>query len=112
MKGDATETGLIKCYELLHAKSDQGTDELRSKNPQMANIPFNSSTKFTASVVDLNRTGRYSVMMKGAPEVVIDHCESIYLNGSYVALDEHQKQNFLSVVAEFGGNGERVLGFI
>ena len=70
VKGDATETGLIKCYELLHAKSDRGTDELRSKNPQMANIPFNSSTKFTASVVDLNRTGRYSVMMKGAPEVV------------------------------------------
>ena len=111
VKGDATETGLIKCYELLHAKSDLGTHELRSKNPQMANIPFNSSTKFTASVVDLNGTGRYSVMMKGAPEVVIDHCESIYLNGSYVALDKHQKQNFLNVVAEFGGNGERVLGF-
>ena len=68
VKGDAAETGLIKCYELLHAKSGHGTEELRSKNPQVANIPFNSSTKFTASVVDLNGTGRYSVMMKGGTE--------------------------------------------
>ena len=63
--GDATESGILKCYESIEGNSE----EVRQKNPKMIGIPFNSRNKYQASV-HLMEDGKHKVVMKGAPEVV------------------------------------------
>ena len=49
--------------------------------------------------------------MKGAPERVLERCSIIFMNGKDLPLDDHWKESFNAAYLEFGGLGERVLGF-
>jgi len=49
--------------------------------------------------------------MKGAPERIMDRCQTIYMNGKDELLDEKMRKNFERAYATLGGYGERVLGF-
>lgn len=53
----------------------------------------------------------YLLVMKGAPERILDACSSILLHGKEVPLDEDLKKNFNDAYLELGGMGERVLGY-
>uniref|UniRef100_A0A8C6YIF6 Sodium/potassium-transporting ATPase subunit alpha n=1 Tax=Naja naja TaxID=35670 RepID=A0A8C6YIF6_NAJNA len=54
---------------------------------------------------------RYLLVMKGAPERILDRCSSILMHGKEVPLDEEAKDAFQNAYLELGGLGERVLGF-
>ncbi|VDQ13501.1 unnamed protein product [Trichobilharzia regenti] len=49
--GDASESALLKCVEL----SFGGVTEYRRKNPKIAEIPFNSTNKYQASLAPSRR---------------------------------------------------------
>jgi len=51
------------------------------------------------------------LMMKGAPERILEHCSSIFVNGQNVPLTTEWQQSFNDAYNEIGGLGERVLGF-
>lgn len=53
---------------------------------------------------------RYLLVMKGAPERILDRCSSILMHGKEVPLDEEAKDAFQNAYLELGGLGERVLG--
>ena len=53
---------------------------------------------------------RYILVMKGAPERILDRCSTILLNGEERALDEEWREAFNQAYLELGGLGERVLG--
>ncbi len=54
---------------------------------------------------------RFLLVMKGAPERIMDRCQTIYMNGKDELLDEKMRKNFERAYATLGGYGERVLGF-
>lgn len=53
---------------------------------------------------------RYLLVMKGAPERILDRCATILLQGKEQPLDEEMKEAFQNAYLELGGLGERVLG--
>ncbi|XP_061803576.1 sodium/potassium-transporting ATPase subunit alpha-3b isoform X2 [Nerophis lumbriciformis] len=107
--GDASESALLKCIEL----SCGSVRQMREKNKKVAEIPFNSTNKYQLSVhetEDLN-DNRYLLVMKGAPERILDRCSTIMVQGKEQPMDEELKEAFQNAYMELGGLGERVLGF-
>ena len=53
---------------------------------------------------------RYLLVMKGAPERILDRCSTILINGEEKPLSEDWRDAFNQAYLELGGLGERVLG--
>lgn len=53
---------------------------------------------------------RFLVVMKGAPERILEKCSTIMVNGQEQALDRNMANAFQTTYMELGGLGERVLG--
>jgi len=51
------------------------------------------------------------ILMKGAPERIVERCTTIYIGGSDVELTDEWRERFNSAYETLGGLGERVLGF-
>ncbi|UJR37527.1 hypothetical protein I4U23_030229 [Adineta vaga] len=54
---------------------------------------------------------RHLIVMKGAPERILERCQKIFINNNEYDLDNEWKQKFNDAYMELGGLGERVLGF-
>ena len=80
---------------------------------QVAEIPFNSTNKYQVSIheVDDPNDPRYLLVMKGAPERILERCSTIMLNGVEQTLNSERKESFEYAYVSLGGLGERVLGF-
>jgi len=107
--GDASESALLKCAELTIGN----VMEFRRRNKTKVEIPFNSTNKYQVSVheTDDPNDPRYLLVMKGAPERIMDRCSTIMMHGKDVPLDEDIRDEFNKAYMELGGLGERVLGF-
>ena len=53
---------------------------------------------------------RYLLVMKGAPERILDRSTTIMVQGKEQPMDEELKEAFQNAYLELGGLGERVLG--
>ena len=53
----------------------------------------------------------FLLVMKGAPERILDRCSSILIDGKDLELTDEWKDAFNQAYLELGGLGERVLGF-
>uniref|UniRef100_A0A8C0J1U2 Sodium/potassium-transporting ATPase subunit alpha n=1 Tax=Chelonoidis abingdonii TaxID=106734 RepID=A0A8C0J1U2_CHEAB len=107
--GDASESALLKCIEVCCGS----VKEMRERNAKVVEIPFNSTNKYQLSIhKNANPSeSRYLLVMKGAPERILDRCSSILIHGKEQPLDEEAKDAFQNAYLELGGLGERVLGF-
>ncbi|XP_012863353.3 potassium-transporting ATPase alpha chain 2-like [Echinops telfairi] len=107
--GDASETALLKFSEIIFGD----VMEIRKRNHKVAEIPFNSTNKFQLSIheTDDPNDKRFLVVMKGAPERILEKCSTIMINGQEQPLDESSVEAFHTAYMELGGLGERVLGF-
>ena len=111
VNGDASEAALLKCCEL--AKGN--VQEYRAKHKKVCEIPFNSTNKYQVSIhekgEDEDVPGPFLLVMKGAPERILDRCSTILVNGENLELNDEWKEAFNGAYLELGGLGERVLGF-
>ncbi|XP_040567087.1 sodium/potassium-transporting ATPase subunit alpha [Lepeophtheirus salmonis] len=109
VNGDASEAALLKCTELTKGNVMQ----YRARNKKICEIPFNSTNKYQVSIHETedDTDGRTVLVMKGAPERILDRCATIFINGKEMPLDEEWKEKFNNAYLELGGLGERVLGF-
>lgn len=107
--GDASESALLKCIEIAVGNCMQ----MRARNKKVCEIPFNSTNKYQVSIheTDDPNDPSYLLVMKGAPERILERSSTILLQGKEVPLDEELKQAFNNAYLELGGLGERVLGF-
>ncbi|XP_069859241.1 potassium-transporting ATPase alpha chain 2 isoform X2 [Dipodomys merriami] len=107
--GDASETALLKFSEVILGN----VMEIRKRNPKVAEIPFNSTNKFQLSIHKTEDPDdkRFLMVMKGAPERILEKCSTIMINGQEQPLDKNTADAFLMAYMELGGLGERVLGF-
>ncbi|MCI4393582.1 hypothetical protein PGIGA_G00159100 [Pangasianodon gigas] len=107
--GDASESALLKCIELCCGS----VKDVRAKYTKVAEIPFNSTNKYQLSVhknPNASET-KHLLLMKGAPERILDRCSTIMIQGKEQPLDDEMKDAFQNAYMKLGGLGERVLGF-
>jgi sodium/potassium-transporting ATPase subunit alpha len=111
--GDATELGLYIYFDkFLRTKTGNSLEHYREHNTKVHEIPFNSSNKWQMSIHKIPEKGREFLFLKGAPDIILTKCSS-YLNheGREVAIDENFMALYAKTYEEFGGRGERALGF-
>ncbi|GAQ85006.1 Ca2+ transporting ATPase [Klebsormidium nitens] len=105
--GDASEQGLTKFVEPIRA-----TRDYRDKNPKLFEIKFNSTNKWQVSIHKQEAGGSPLVLvMKGAPERVLQRCSKIMMNGVAHDLTDETREQYQTAYEQMGGFGERVLGF-
>nr|XP_031321519.1 potassium-transporting ATPase alpha chain 2 [Camelus dromedarius] len=107
--GDASESALLKFSEVILGD----VMEVRERNRKVAEIPFNSTNKFQLSIHETDDPDdkRFLLVMKGAPERVLEKCSTIMVHGQEQPLDQSTAKAFHTAYMELGGLGERVLGF-
>ncbi|XP_072011264.1 potassium-transporting ATPase alpha chain 1 [Engystomops pustulosus] len=107
--GDASESALLKFSELTVGN----VMEYRERFKKVAEVPFNSTNKFQLSIHELQDPLdlRYLLVMKGAPERILEKCSSIMIKGQELPLDAQWQEAFQTAYMDLGGLGERVLGF-
>merc|ERR1712038_124796 len=108
VNGDASEAAILKCTEL----STGDVMGFRAKYKKVCEIPFNSTNKYQVSIHEYPEGDSvHLLVMKGAPERILDRCSSIVVNGQEHQLTAEWKEKFETAYMELGGLGERVLGF-
>merc|ERR1711936_172768 len=102
--GDASESALLKCVEL----SLGDVENRRLRNPKIVEIPFNSTNKFQVSIHETSDPSdkRALLVMKGAPERILQRCSTIVVDGQERPLSEDWKNAFETAYMELGGLGE------
>ncbi|EPY88987.1 sodium/potassium-transporting ATPase subunit alpha-2 precursor, partial [Camelus ferus] len=106
--GDASESALLKFIE----QSYSSVKEMRKKSPKVAEVPFNSTNKYQMSIhLQEDNSQTHVLMMKGAPERILELCSSYLLRGQEYPMDDEMKEAFQNAYLDLGGLGERVLGF-
>ncbi|XP_069804972.1 potassium-transporting ATPase alpha chain 1 [Dendropsophus ebraccatus] len=107
--GDASETALLKFSELTVGN----VMEYRDRFKKATEVPFNSTNKFQLSIHELQDPLdlRYLLVMKGAPERILERCSTIMIKGQELPLDTQWQEAFQTAYMDLGGLGERVLGF-
>ncbi len=101
--GDPTETALA------YFASSKGIqkDAIDRLAPRINEIPFDSERKLMSTVNQIN--GIYRVITKGAPDVLLERCDRILLNGEIKALAEKDKNAILDANRKMAGKALRVL---
>ncbi|XP_045149961.1 potassium-transporting ATPase alpha chain 2 [Echinops telfairi] len=115
--GDASETALLKFSEVIVGD----VMEIRKRNRKEMEAPINNTLYPACSILSLLQLSihetddpddnRFLVVMKGAPERILEKCSTIMINGQEQPLDESSAEAFHTAYMELGGLGERVLGF-
>ena len=100
--GDPTETAFVDAALLDGLDKNAMEKEL----PRVAELPFDSDRKLMSTVHPVN--GRYRVMVKGAPDVLLSRCTHI-LAGSVVPLTASLARDVESANASMAEQALRVL---
>ncbi|KAF9098802.1 hypothetical protein BGX23_005153 [Mortierella sp. AD031] len=106
--GDATESGLTR----FAAANIGNFDELNDLYPKVFEVPFNSENKWAMTIHDKEHaTGKYTLLIKGAPERILRICSTILLNGEAVPLTAEHSKAYDEMYALMASKGHRVLAF-
>ena len=108
MNGDASESAILRYMETRIGS----VAKYRAQYPKLMEIPFNSRNKYQVSIHDMRDPNdpRYLLVMKGAPERIINLCTSILIGDKTHDLNDRWRDEFSHVYSTLGGYGERVLG--
>ncbi|MCW4018309.1 MAG: cation-translocating P-type ATPase [Candidatus Bathyarchaeota archaeon] len=105
IKGDPTEGALV----VTAAKAGLWKAELDKQEPRIAEIPFSSERKRMTTVHTAEK--QKVAYMKGAPEVVLQKCSKILLDGKVQKLTDENKTELLKVTEAMALQALRNLGF-
>ncbi len=101
--GDPTETALVAFAD------GKGFDkeETEAAHPRVAELPFDSDRKLMTTVHPYGDGFRF--ITKGAPDVLLDRCDRIFLNGTVVPMTAALRDEVLSANRAMAGKALRVL---
>ena len=102
-EGDPTETAI------LSAAFELGTDvfALDHKYPRKHETPFSSDTKFMSTINSFDSEIR--LIVKGAPDTVLDMCKYSLVNGNTAVLSQNRRQQIEMLNARMAESALRVL---
>jgi Ca2+-transporting ATPase len=117
MVGDPTEGALV----VAAAKAGLSREDVEPLLPRVMELPFDSERKRmitiheisdSASIKDslgLNKAPKVA-FIKGAPDIVLEYCDSIRENGTAVPLNDEKRREVLSANKDMAKQALRVLG--
>lgn len=113
--GDPTETALINLGDKLGFKAF----DVRKEYPRLSEVPFDSDRKLmsTLHLFDggsnqlLSEISGYTMITKGAVDVLANRITHIYKNGTITDVTQEDKDAIERKNQEFSRSGLRVLGF-
>ncbi len=103
--GDTTEGALI----VAAAKAGIKKEDLEKTFPRVHEMPFTSERKRMATVHKLP-DGKVFAYVKGAPEIILERCIHMMINGEKTRLSDRKRKEILKVNEEMAGEALRVLG--
>lgn len=103
--GDPTEGSLVS----LAGKAGINQDDINSEFPRIAELPFDSDRKLMTTFHKNFIPGKVVSFTKGAPDILISKCNSIYLNGQILPFTDDLKKKILDVNTQFSREALRVL---
>lgn len=103
--GDPTEIALIKASILNGFKPNQF-----DTYTIVDSVPFSSDLMFSA-ILTRDHKGNLEVYLKGAPEKVLNFCDSFYIDGKTRPLDEQYKKSISKELSTRAEKGFRLIGF-
>lgn len=111
-KGDASESAIIKFVQPV-----RDIMEYRSSCKRLYCVPFNSNNKWMLSIneqevpeAEIERTPML-MMIKGAPERVMNLCTSVYHNNNLQPMTPEVRAEMEAINESLAKRGERVLAF-
>ncbi|KAF9172499.1 hypothetical protein BGX21_001487 [Mortierella sp. AD011] len=106
--GDATESGLTR----FAAANIANFDDLGDLYPKVFEVPFNSENKWAMTIHHKEHaTGKFTLLMKGAPERILRLCNTILINNEAVPLTKEHSKAYDDMYAFMASKGHRVLAF-
>ncbi|MBN1201379.1 MAG: cation-translocating P-type ATPase [Anaerolineae bacterium] len=105
MIGDPTEGALV----VAAAKANMWREKAESYYPRVAEVPFDSVRKRMSTIhKDVDGHG-YVVFTKGAPEIVLELCDTILENGKNALLTAARREHIRNVNRDMAHEALRVL---
>jgi len=101
--GDPTEGALLVSSQKAGRSKDDLLKDFKFKNE----IPFDSNRKMMSVIYENN--GKQIAYIKGAPEILLENCSHIYLNGSIKKITKSDRTKINSQIEGMGKNALRVL---
>ncbi len=102
--GDPTEGALI----VAAAKAGVDMNQMKGQYPRIGEIPFMSERKRMTTVHPIN--GENLAYMKGAPEVVLEQCTRMLVDGHEEPLSQELRKEILNTNEMMASGALRVLG--
>ncbi len=103
--GDPTEGALIVLAE------KGGIDgALHRRFDRIKELPFDSERKRMSVICKDSSQGTLSAYVKGAPDLLLEHCTKILINGEVRALTPKERKGILEMNEHFARDALRVLG--
>ncbi|MBC8553684.1 MAG: calcium-translocating P-type ATPase, SERCA-type [Candidatus Brocadiales bacterium] len=103
--GDPTEGALL----VSAGKAGFKKSELENRFPRIDEIPFDSERKCMTTIHRVNEEN--TAYIKGAPDVILDKCRYISINGQVKELTGEDRKRILDANHEMANRALRVLGF-
>lgn len=105
MIGDPTEGALV----VAAAKANIWRDSTEQSYPRINEIPFDSARKCMSTLHKSPAGMGYLVFTKGAPEIVLEHCNTILHNGEAVVLSKEHRAQIIATNQQMAHQALRVL---
>jgi sodium/potassium-transporting ATPase subunit alpha len=107
IRGDPTESGLLRCVEAVEGNAAV----FRQMHPRVAHIPFSPLTRMQVTVHEAAdfRSNGYLACMIGAPELLLQRCGVALVQGQERPVDQDFKNAFYYAVNALAGLGETVV---
>ncbi len=94
---------------LAYAQRYLPVETYRKERPRLCEQPFSANTKL---MLTINQVGDEQIAcLKGAPDVIVDWCDRILIDGQPQSLSAAHKAAYLAAYEEFARRAERVLLF-
>ncbi|TVM19265.1 hypothetical protein DPQ33_02585 [Oceanidesulfovibrio indonesiensis] len=105
VKGTPTEGALLSAA----AKVGVDYEKLQEEYPREADIPFSSKRQYMATLHEFPEDDQSLLLVKGAPERILEFCSHILVNGESVEIDEDWKARLEEINHDMAGDGLRVV---
>ena len=104
--GNPTEAALLLW---LHG-NNQNYHSLREEAKVVEQLTFSTERKYMGTLVQSPQMGRKVLYVKGAPEIVLQNCNRVAINGSYASV-ESCKASIEKQLLDYQNQAMRTLGF-
>ncbi|MFW6324390.1 MAG: cation-translocating P-type ATPase [Desulfovibrionales bacterium] len=105
IKGSPTEGALL----VASAKKGLDCEKMQEEHPRVADFPFSSEQKYMASLHSYPEEERALLMVKGAPERVLEFCSHKVENGERIDIDDTQRERLEGINHDLAAEGLRVV---